>query len=246
MHSLLCSIEVHSLLCRWWHSSQLMCAGDPHPGNLLKITEGSHAGKLALLDFGLVAEIPAADRDAMVSATIHLANKDWDALINDFAALGFLPHNSNKAVIVPVMDKVLSPYLRGGGARSFNFQALSQDLLAATLEIPFSVPPYMSLLARSVATLEGIALLGDPNYQMVAQAYPFVVRKVRLRVIRRPHFPTHKALLRVCACCSFLRQVPRIAQRMRTIMQHLRRLQVVIQSAYAQRCTQRQVPLAHA
>lgn len=29
-----------------------------------------------------------------------------------------------------------------------------QDLLAATLEIPFSVPPYMSLLARSVATLE--------------------------------------------------------------------------------------------
>jgi aarF domain-containing kinase len=53
-----------------------------------------------------------------------------------------------------------------------------QDLLAATLEIPFSVPPYMSLLARSVATLEGIALMGDPNYQMVAQAYPFVVRKV--------------------------------------------------------------------
>jgi hypothetical protein len=36
----------------------------------------------------------------------------------------------------------------------------------------------MSLLARSVATLEGIALAGDPNYQMVAQAYPFVVRKV--------------------------------------------------------------------
>ena len=54
----------------------------------------------------------------------------------------------------------------------------SQDLLSAALEIPFSVPPYMSLLARSVATLEGIALAGDPGYQMVAQAYPFVVRKI--------------------------------------------------------------------
>lgn len=32
------------------------------------------------------------------------------------------------------------------------------------------MPPYMSLLARSVATLEGIALTADPNYQMVAQA----------------------------------------------------------------------------
>jgi aarF domain-containing kinase len=48
-------------------------------------------------------------------------------------------------------------------------QALSQDLLAATLEIPFAVPPYMALLARAVATLEGIALLGNPDYQMVSQ-----------------------------------------------------------------------------
>lgn len=152
--------------------------GDPHPGNLLKITEGPNAGKLALLDFGLVAEIPPADREAMVSATIHLANRDWDSLIDDFAALGFLPPDCDRGLIIPVMERVLGPYLRGGGAKAFNFQALSSDLLAATLEIPFSVPPYMSLLARSVATLEGIALVGDPNYQMVSQAYPFVVRKV--------------------------------------------------------------------
>jgi aarF domain-containing kinase len=36
----------------------------------------------------------------------------------------------------------------------------------------------MSLLARTIATLEGIALIGDPSYAMVSQAYPFVVRKV--------------------------------------------------------------------
>jgi len=65
-----------------------------------------------------------------------------------------------RARIIPVMDRVLSPYLRGGGAQAFNFSALSQDLLAVTLEIPFSVPPYMSLIARSVVTLEGIALTG--------------------------------------------------------------------------------------
>jgi len=46
---------------------------------------------------------------------------------------------------------------------------LSQDLLNASLQIPFSVPPYMSLLARAVATLEGIALSGNPDYQMVAE-----------------------------------------------------------------------------
>lgn len=118
--------------------------GDPHPGNLLKITAGPEAGKLALLDFGLVAEIPEHDREAvrfqssmpvlmswcaflpphhsptmhapqMVAATIHLANRDWDALCGDFTALGFIPPDADRSVIIPVMDRVLSPYLRGGG-----------------------------------------------------------------------------------------------------------------------------------
>lgn len=65
--------------------------------------------------------------------------------------------------------RVLSPYLRGGGAKSLDFQSLSQDLIRTSMQIPFSVPPYMSLLARSTATLEGIALMGDPNYQLVSQ-----------------------------------------------------------------------------
>ena len=72
---------------------------------LMQVTEGPHAGKLALLDFGLVAEIPVSDRQAMVSATIHLANRDWNGLINDFIDLQFLPPNSDRGLIIPVMDK---------------------------------------------------------------------------------------------------------------------------------------------
>lgn len=70
---------------------------------------------------------------------------------------------------VQLLCRVLGPYLNGGGAKSLDFQSLSQDLIRTSMQIPFSVPPYMSLLARSTATLEGIALLGDPNYQMVSQ-----------------------------------------------------------------------------
>lgn len=69
----------------------------------------------------------------------------------------------------PWSCRVLAPYLKGGGAKSLDFQSLSQDLIRTSMQIPFSVPPYMSLLARSTATLEGIALMGDPNYQMVSQ-----------------------------------------------------------------------------
>ena len=47
---------------------------------------------------------------------------EQDALITDFIALGFLPLDSDRRRILPVLDTVLSPYLRGGGARAFNFQ----------------------------------------------------------------------------------------------------------------------------
>ena len=76
-------------------------------------------------------------RCLQVSATIHLANRDWDALIDDFIALNFLPQDADRALILPVMERVLSPYLRGGGAKSFNFQALSQVQL--TLNVPDSI-----------------------------------------------------------------------------------------------------------
>lgn len=98
------------------------------PTQIAQVTEGPHAGKLALIDFGLVSELPASDREAMVSATIHLGNRDWNALITDFIALGFLPADADRGLIIPVMEKVLSPYLRGGGAKAFNFQACSCQL----------------------------------------------------------------------------------------------------------------------
>ena len=53
-------------------------------------------------------------------------------------------------------------------------QVMSQDLIRATMEIPFSVPPYSALLGRSVASLEGIALLGDPNYQACQFCHVYV------------------------------------------------------------------------
>ena len=59
-----------------------------HGSMRMQVTEGPHAGRLALIDFGLVAEVPAPDRAAMLSATIHLANGAWDDLITDFIALG--------------------------------------------------------------------------------------------------------------------------------------------------------------
>uniref|UniRef100_A0A7S3SGK0 ABC1 atypical kinase-like domain-containing protein n=2 Tax=Emiliania huxleyi TaxID=2903 RepID=A0A7S3SGK0_EMIHU len=149
---------------------------DPHPGNLMRPHDQSRA-RLVLIDFGLVARVQRKDQDLFVSSIIHLANKDYAALIDDFVGLGILPPDCNRAKVLPLMDKALSPYVKGGGAKKYEqelktlygmdgsvestvggFQAMTSDMLTVLNDIPFSIPPYFALLARAVVTLEGLAL----------------------------------------------------------------------------------------
>jgi predicted unusual protein kinase regulating ubiquinone biosynthesis (AarF/ABC1/UbiB family) len=72
---------------------------DPHPGNLLKTQDG----RLAYLDFGMMGEIDVGVRQALIRATLHLVNREYGALAEDFMALGLLPEGSNVAEIVPAL-----------------------------------------------------------------------------------------------------------------------------------------------
>ena len=133
-----------------------------------------------------MAEIPTNERESMVSAIIHLGNKNFDALTDDFINLGFLPADVDRAVVTPVTQRILSPYVYGGGganafknmSEDYSFQQVTQDLLTAQLEIPFAIPAYIALLARAIAILEGIALGVNPKYKLVMEAYPFVTRNI--------------------------------------------------------------------
>lgn len=162
---------------------------DPHPGNLMRLNGPPRADgkRLVLLDFGLVARVRQEDRDTMISALIHLANKDYTSLVDDFITLEILPADTNRPVVVPLMDRALTPYIQGGGARKYGdavleraggFQAMTQDMLTVLNEVPFTIPPYFALLARAIVTLEGIALTGNPDYSLVLEAYPFIARRL--------------------------------------------------------------------
>lgn len=108
-----------------------------------------------------MASIDEGDRDHMISAVIHLANKDYASLVDDFIQLKILPQDTNRAAVIPLMDKALSPYVKGGGAKRYEeelkklygmeegsmqsqvggFQAMTQDALTVLNDIPFSIPP---------------------------------------------------------------------------------------------------------
>ena len=99
-------------LAHLFFASVCVCArvrgSDPHPGNIIRMADQTK-GKIALIDFGLVASLQQQDMDNIVNAIVHLSNKDYAALVDDFVRLQILPADCDRAKVIPLMDKALSP-----------------------------------------------------------------------------------------------------------------------------------------
>merc|ERR1712241_1432979 len=139
---------------------------DPHPGNLLVTPEG----RLALIDFGLMADVPG--------------------LVEDAIQLGFLPEDVDKASLTPVLQCVfdsaqlaVSDQVKSGltykaiQGRGKQFWAVSFDLNKIFYTYPFLVPDYFALITRAMIVLEGIAVTGDPDFDLFKAAYPYSLKR---------------------------------------------------------------------
>merc|ERR1740124_422445 len=147
---------------------------DPHPGNMLRTPEG----QLVILDFGLMTEVTDDQKYGMIEAIAHLINRDYSLIGEDFKNMDFIPRGTDTTAIVPALTKVFDVALAGGGAKSINFQELAADLAEITFEYPFQIPPYFALVIRAISVLEGIALVGNPNFAIIDEAYPYIARRL--------------------------------------------------------------------
>ena len=145
--------------------------------------EALAAGRLCILDCGLMVDISPADSENLLRLSLHLASRDWSAVVNDAIRLRFLPDDltpRQRSLATSVARRIVGPYLDVGGgaaaASSYSASALLRDVSQATLELPTSLPPEMVLLGRAVLQLEGLALRGDPSYRIVDDILPVAAR----------------------------------------------------------------------
>eukprot|EP00249_Psilotum_nudum_P018016 c26599_g1_i1 orf=673-2898(-) len=146
---------------------------DPHPGNLIR----TYDGKLAYIDFGMMGEIKQNLRNGLIEACLHLINRDFEALAGDFVTLGFLPASSQMSDVSKALTGVFQNAV-SKGVRNISFGDLSGNLGLTMYQFKFRIPSYFSLVIRSLAVLEGIALSVDPNYKVLSSSYPWIARRV--------------------------------------------------------------------
>lgn len=146
---------------------------DPHPGNLLATPDGN----LAYLDFGMMSEVKPQQRYGLIEAIVHLVNRDFDALAQDYVKLEFLTPDVDLTPIVPAFASVFNDAL-GASVAEINIKSITDQLSALMYEYPFRVPAYYALIIRSLVTLEGIAINVDPNFKVLSKAYPYVSKRL--------------------------------------------------------------------
>ena len=146
---------------------------DPHPGNILAMEDG----RLCYLDFGMMSDIPEQSRVGLIRAVVHLVNKRFDKLSNDFVQLGFLSEEVDLTSIAPAFESVFSSALEIG-VNKMDFKAVTDDMSGIMYKFPFKLPPYFALIIRSLITLEGIALNVDSNFKILGAAYPYFARRL--------------------------------------------------------------------
>jgi predicted unusual protein kinase regulating ubiquinone biosynthesis (AarF/ABC1/UbiB family) len=146
---------------------------DPHPGNLLAMPDG----RLAYLDFGMMSTILPYQRYGLIEAVVHLVNRDFDSLAQDYVKLDFLTPETDLRPIIPALGNVFNNAL-GASVAELNFKKITDEMSAMMYEFPFRVPAYYALIIRSMVTLEGIAINIDPNFKVLSKAYPYVAKRL--------------------------------------------------------------------
>ena len=146
---------------------------DPHPGNLF----ATYDGKMAYIDFGMMDQLDLRTKEQLVDSVVHLLNKDYDELGQDYVRLGFLQPDVEMKPIVNALESVLGDIM-SEKVKDFNFKVVTDRFSKVMYDYPFCLPAKFALIIRSVITQEGVALSLNPEFQIVQVAYPYVARRL--------------------------------------------------------------------
>ena len=142
---------------------------DPHPGNMAV----SQDGNLIIYDFGMMVELKPLAKDQMVKTFWAVLKKDAEELTVSLIDMGLIVEVSDMKPIKRMLTFILDKFTE----KPINVKEFGQmrnELYAMFEQQPFRLPAQMTFIIKSLTTLDGIARVLDPEYNMVAAAQPFI------------------------------------------------------------------------
>jgi len=173
---------------------------DPHPGNVLLLTDG----RLALLDFGSVGRLDTQQRSALQNLLLAVGRGDPAALRDALLELVTRTDEIDEWQLERALGRFAARHLVGTSPPTAE---MFTDLFRLASQFELAIPPEIATVLRALATLEGTLSLLTPGIDIAAEARQYAADRVASQL--SPAAVPKSAAEEVAALLPVLRRLPR-------------------------------------
>lgn len=131
---------------------------DPHPGNLLVTDDG----RLAVFDLGMIAHVPPKRRDRLLKLLFAAVDGRGEEVANEAIAISTRLEDYDEERYLREVGQLVSRYAAHAGSQSLSEGRLVLDLTRLGVACGLRTPPELSLLGKTLLSLESICKALDP------------------------------------------------------------------------------------
>ncbi|QHS21443.1 AarF/ABC1/UbiB kinase family protein [Virgibacillus sp. MSP4-1] len=142
--------------------------GDLHPGNI-SVQSGE---VIIFMDFGLAGRITADMKDNFASLVIAMMRQNTDGVIRAITRMGLVPDDVDMNVLRADVDELREKYYDVSLSQISLGDAVN-DLFDVANRHRIKLPSDLTLLGKTLLTLEGIVEKLDPEISIIKIAEPF-------------------------------------------------------------------------
>lgn len=150
--------------------------GDPHPGNVLVLP----GEIIAFLDFGMAGRLTPDMRYHFSSLIISLMRQSTDGVIHSISAMGLIPDDVNMKQLRADVERMREKYYDVPLSQIRLGEAVN-DLFRLAFQHSIRIPADLSLLGKTLLTVEGVVENLDPEFSILDIAEPFGRRLLKER-----------------------------------------------------------------
>lgn len=145
--------------------------GDPHPGNIFVLP--SHV--ICLLDFGMVSAIDSNTRELFVELIDCVVRTDAPRASQVLLKLTSWEEKPDLVALEKEVADFMNRHLYKP-LKEIRFEKALGELLTMASRHYMRIRPDIFLMLKAFATIEGVGLMLDPDFNMISKATPFVLR----------------------------------------------------------------------
>lgn len=152
--------------------------GDPHPGNIL-----AQPGEVIIfLDFGMVGRLTEEMKTHIATLIIAMMRKNTEGVIKAVTRMGLIPEDIDMKQLTKDVDDLKEKYLDVPLSQVSLGESIN-DLFSIAYQHRIQIPVDLTLLGKTLLTMEGTVEMLDPEISVMNIAEPFgrKLLKERLR-----------------------------------------------------------------